>query len=781
MKPRASDSFGAQLKALRQAAGFTQEELATIAGLSVHAISALERGERRHPHVDTVRALAAAFDLNPAARDALLRSARMPDRDATLDELGRAAFPVPLTALVGREPDLGTLREWLADPSARLITLIGPGGVGKTRLALELARETAGAGTFRVVMVELAAVHDHAFVPLAIAEALGLSDVTAADLPFRLRSSSGGGRPVLLVLDNCEQLPGAAPYVAELMAMVPTLRLMATSRAPLRVRGERLYTVEPLACDIDPAATSPADVARVPAVRLFLERARDVQPDFRLTAANVAAVVAICRRLDSLPLALELVAPWMKALTAENLLHRLDDDILLSTPGARDLPERQQTMQVTVAWSYQLLDAREQQAFRRFGALPGRFSVDAAAAVLGTAGEVADPDRAFTAAAALIDKSLLHRVDAPGAPRALYQMLETVRAYAAQALTLAAEHDEALDGLARYCLREATRAEVELVGPLQVEWLDRVLDNLDNFRSVLTWLLEHERAAEACAIAWGIMFFWLIRGRAPEGLQWYERVLAGPGLAPASEARARLGAAVMAYSLGNLPVARAQLVAALDLARPQADRHVVVQAENLLGHVEQAAGNGDAARELFAQSVEGFRRLDVPWGTGNALIGLAGLALAAGETEQAERHLDEATDALRPAGPWFLNLPLYIRATLAVQRGQADAAIACVRDSLACSLRLHDRFAFVYALVPLAAAAAQKRDYAWVARILGARDAVTERPGASVANPSVQKLRDAVEAEARAALGPGRWARAHAAGRVASIDALLRDIERRCS
>jgi predicted ATPase len=624
-------------------------------------------------------------------------------------------------------------------------------------------------------MVELAAVHDHAFVALAIAEALGLSDVTAADLPHCVRASSSGQGPMLVVLDNCEQVPGAAPLVAELMALVPTLRFLATSRAPLRVRGERLFPVEPLACDVDPRTATPAELAHVPAIRLFVERARDVQPGFRLTATNAAAVVAICRRLDSLPLALELAAPWMKVLTAEDLLLRLDRDVLLASAGARDLPERQQTMHATIAWSYHLLD--ERRAFRRFGALPGRFSIDAAAAVLGGgSAEPASPE-AIAAAAALIDKSLLHRVDAPGAPRPLYQMLETVRAYAAQTLTAAAERDDALEGLTRYCMREAAGAEEGLIGPAQVEWLDRVRDNLDNFRSVLAWLLEQRRAAEASAIAWGIMFFWLIRGRAAEGLQWYQRALNVPGLPPGPESRAQLGAAVMAYSLGDLAASRARLVRVLDVARPAGDEHVVVQAENLLGHVEQAAGNGEAAGVLFARSVEGFRALGVAWGTGNALIGLAGLSLAAGELARAEQLLDEATAALRPAGPWFLNLPHYLRATVAVRCGDADAAIACVRESLAGSLHLQDRFAFVYALVPLAAAAAQKGDHAWVARILGARDAVTERPGASVANPSVQQLRDTIEAEARAQLGPSRWARAYAAGRTASIDALLRDID----
>jgi transcriptional regulator with XRE-family HTH domain len=275
----APTSFGAQLKTLREAAGFTQEELATIAGLSVHAVSALERGQRRRPHLETVRALSAALDLTGAIRDALVMSARTPAHSTGADDLGGAALPIPLTHLVGRDTDLQTLRHWLTDPIARLVTLTGPGGVGKTRLALELARAIADEGATRVRFVPLAALRVPAFVASAIAEALGLSDVTT--------------------LDNFEQVLDAAPLVADLVKSVASLRLMVTSRAPLRVRGEREYSVGPLELDAGSEAMSPADLARAPAVRLFIERVRDVQPDFRLTAANAGTVTAICRRLDA--------------------------------------------------------------------------------------------------------------------------------------------------------------------------------------------------------------------------------------------------------------------------------------------------------------------------------------------------------------------------------------------------------------------------------------------------------------------------------------------------
>jgi len=768
-------SFGGQLKALREAAGFTQEELAAIAGLSVHAVSALERGQRRRPHVDTVRALSAALDLTGATRDALL-GARARAHSTAVDELSRVSLPLALTALLGRDAEVQTLRLWLADPGARLITLTGPGGAGKTRLAVELARAMAAEGVIRVAFVPLAAIQNAAFVAPAIGEALGLSDVTALDLPKRARGACDD-QPTLLVLDNFEQLLDATPLVADLLTSVASLRCLATSRAPLHVRGEREYAVGPLALEADADASSPADLARSPAVRLFVERVRDVQPDFRLTPANGPAVAAICRRLDALPLALELAAPWMKVLTAEDLLRRLAHDVLLSSVSPRDVPERQQTMNATVAWSYQLLAPREQRAFRRLGALPGRFPIEAVAAVLAVDdGASTGADDALSAVAALIDKSLLLRAETSVATRPLYQMLETVRAYAALELTAAGERDDAMEGLARYCTGEASRASKALIGPPQVEWLDRVRDDLESYRGALTWLIEQGRAAEATGIAWGLKYFWLIRSHA-EGVQWYEQILNLPSLPGAAESRALLGASGMWWTQGELGRARTGLDRVLALAREAGDMETLVHAEHISGHVEHAVGDVDAARERFASSIEGFRALSIPSGTGIALSGMAVLALATGDADHAERLLDEATSVLRHAGPWFLTWALYVRAILAVRRRNFDEAIALMRESLTRIRELHDKFAFVYALVPLAAAAVLKGDDAWAARILGARDAVTERSGVTVVDKSVRDLRDQSEREARARLGPDRWARAYAAGRSASIDSLLKDID----
>lgn len=776
MNVAAPRSFGAQLRALREAAGFTQEQLATIAGLSVHAVSALERGERRRPHVETMRALSAALDLTGATRDAFFGSARAPAQAAAVDELTRVPLPVPLTVLLGRDRDVRTLRQWLADPAARLITLIGPGGVGKTRLALEVSRAVADEGATRVVYVPLAAIRDPAFVESAIAEAFGLVDATARDLPSRARVACEN-HSTLLVLDNFEHVLDAAPRVADLLTSVPSLKLLVTSRTPLRLRGEREFVVGPLELEADPDARSPADLARIPAVRLFVERVRDVQPDFRLTSANGSTVTEICRRLDALPLALELAAPWIKTLTVDDLLRQLTRGVLPATVGPRDLPQRHQTMNETVAWSYQLLSPDEQRAFRRFSAFPGRFSINAASVVL------ADRDASSTASADvlravadLIDKSLLLRSETSVAAHPRYEMLETVRAYAALELTASGERDDVLEALARYCTSEASLAAEGLVGPAQAEWLDRVRDDLESYRGALRWLIDRRRPLEASGIAWGLKYFWLIRGYAAEGLQWHQEILNLTSLPAEAELRALEGAAVLWYTQGEFERARTGLARALGLAHA-GDTGALVRLEDLSARIEHACGNFTSARDRFTVAVEGFRSRSIPWGTANALSGMASVALATGDAGQAEALLDEAMPLFRQAGPWFLTWALYLRAIVAVQRGNAAEALALVRESLTFIRDLQDKYAFAYTLVPLVAAAVLKGDDAWAARILGARDAVSERTGARVVLKLVHDLQVQSEREVRARLGPDRWAAAYAAGRRTSFDALLKDID----
>jgi predicted ATPase len=694
-----------------------------------------------------------------------------------VDGLNGVSLPVAPTVLLGRDEDVKTLRNRLADAAVRLVTLTGPGGAGKTRLALEVAWRIAVEGRVRVVFVPLGAIRDPAFVAAAIAESFGLLDISALDLSTRVRASCDG-HPTLLLLDNFEQVLDAAPLIAELLASVAVLSVLVTSRAPLHVRGEREYIVGPLALNVGPDAFSPADVTRSPAVRLFVGRVRDVQPDFRVTSANVQTVTAICRRLDALPLALELAAPWLKVLTPEDLLRRLAQDVLFSTVGPRDLPERQQTMNATVAWSYRLLASTEQRVFRRLGVLSGDFSIEAAAAVLaGREGTLAGSDDALGAAAGLIDKSLLLRAEIPAAVRPLYRMLETVRAYAALELNAAGERDDAMEGLVRYCISESSLAAEGLVGPGQGEWLDRVRDDLENYRCALTWLIERGRSVEASSIVYRLFFFWVIRGHASEGLEWYERIAALPSPPPAVEATALVGAAVMRYTQAEFEKSRIAVTRALALASTALDRNWIAVAELLLGHLEHISGNEAAALDCYARSLKETRRIPSPWRVANALTGMARVALATGDFDRAEQLLHEARASLQGGGPWFLLLPLYLRATLAVRRGKPNETLALVRESLVHIRELHDKFAFVHTLVPLAAAAAQMGKNAWAARILGTRHAVTESTGAMIVDRSVNELREETEREVLCRLGPGRWAQAYGAGRKASIDSLMREID----
>jgi tetratricopeptide (TPR) repeat protein len=436
-------------------------------------------------------------------------------------------------------------------------------------------------------------------------------------------------------------------------------------------------------------------------------------------------------------------------------------------------------MTATVAWSYQLLSAGEQQAFRRLGSLPGQFPIEAAAAVLANRdGTSSGDDDALGAVAGLIDKSLVLRADASTASRPLYRMLETVRAYAALQLAVAGESDDAMEGLARYCTREAARAMAGMMSPAQVEWLDRVRDDLESYRIVLARLIEHARANEAADIAWHLVFFWLIRWHAAEGLRWYEQILQLPNLEPAAETKALVGSAAMRYTQADIAGARTALVQALQLAHDAGDSEAAAYAEIVLAHVEHAGGNEEAARDRFARSVDGFRALAVPWGAANALGGMAAVAFATGDHGEADRLLEEATSMRAKVGPWFTSVALRVRAMLAVQRGSPDEAIAIVREGLAEIRKLQDKFAFVNTLIPLAAAAALKGDDAWAARILGAQDAVSERTGAAIVDRAVQALREETERGVRVRLGRGKWSSTYAAGRSASIDALIKDIDR---
>jgi tetratricopeptide (TPR) repeat protein len=431
-------------------------------------------------------------------------------------------------------------------------------------------------------------------------------------------------------------------------------------------------------------------------------------------------------------------------------------------------------MSATVAWSYQLLEPGEQRAFRRLSVLPGRFSMDAAAAALD--GDAAADD-GVAMVARLIDKSFVQRVELSSADRPLYQMLETVRAFAALELD-PVEREAAADGLARYCVAEAMAAGEALVGADQAAALGRAREDLENYRVAMEWLLAHGRTSEACEIAWGLVLFWLIRGLAAEGLRWYQEVLGRPSLSPRDESRACVGAALMLYAQGQLDAARAALERALPLTAADDAVLVRAQAETMYGHVEHASGNVREALDRFSRGALAFQAAGSSWGEGSALSGKGGATLALGDWAAAEALLDRAIACLRGFGPWFVTPVLCFRSLLALQQGRPREVLVRLRESLGYIRALQDRYSFVYALLPLAAAAMLEGDDVWAARVLGARDAVADRTGSRVVVGVVNELQVRTERTVRERLGETRWEAAYTAGRTASIDSLLEDIDR---
>ena len=735
-------------------------------------------------------------------------------------------LPASLTRLVGRERELAMVLDGLQD--ARLLTLAGVAGVGKTRLALEAASCLATAFERGVWLVELASLGDPALVPdaVAVAVALGLREQPGATIAEALCRTLRP-RELLLILDNCEHLVGACAEFADmLLRACPRLRVLATSREPLRVVGERVVSLSPL--PLPPSTGSlvgglPAsEAATYDAVRLFVERASAARADFALTDGNAAAVADVCRRLDGIPLAIELAATHVASLAPEQIAERLGDRFRLLSVGRRTGLPHHRTLWALVDWSYDLLSEPERALLRRLSAFSGGCTLDAAEAVSSGLGV----ERAEVAGllGQLVDKSLVVAEQQGAGVR--YCQLETLREYGRERLREACEAAPTLDRHLAWCLSLAERGDIQLRGHEQGAWLLLLEAEHDNLRAALAWSLagpitirapgaadanRTERAMRGLELACALGWFWAVRGHFGEGRRWLEAMLAVAGEVPPSVRAMILDrAALIVGAQGEYRPATAYLDAALTLARRAGDDRVLADAARQRAYLAANEGDFAAAEALGAQSLAAARRLDDPWEVAQAAFLRSHVARHRGDRDEALALADESLALFRAAGDRRgVACALYTLGALARERGELDRAAELLGISLAEARALGNEDLASWAFFELGVAAALRSDRASAsallsdaalrfrdlgnvrglansilelgllalergvaeraARLLGAADVLREVVGAAWW-PSQRARFDEGRAAARAALGEEAFATAWVVGRAMSVE-----------
>ncbi len=639
---------------------------------------------------------------------------RFSEKPAQQIETRPSNIPVQRTRFVGREKEVDAAKELLLRPDVRLVTVTGPGGIGKTRLAVEVATGLVQHFVGGIHFVPLSPLLDPGLIASVIVQTLGIREA-GGQSPLEIikkNLQAAGPAPMLLLLDNFEHLIQAAPTVAELLAMAPNLKILVTSRAVLHVYGEHEFPVPPLALPDARSMPSLQVLSQVPAVALFVQRAIAAKPDFELDRENAAAVSEICSRLDGLPLAIELAAARVKVLSLASIRTRLASRLQLLTGGARDLPQRQQTLRGAIAWSYDLLTSAEQRLFRRLSVFVGGCNLEGVEAVCDTKGDL-DLDL-LDGMASMVDKSLLQQIERANG-ESQFTMLETIREYASEKLQAGGEEASTKRAHAAYCLvlaeEEATdKSAVE--GP---EWLERFALEHDNFRAALEWLTETGNAEWGLRLGTALFRFWETREDLAEGRDWLDKLLKLPAAAAPTKARARalFTAGVLATGQVDYVPSDALLGESLDIARQLGDKQGAAVSLNALGVNARNRRDLAAAQARFEESLTLWREWDGDQkAVARALSNLASVAKLQGDYARAGSLYAECLGIFQGLGDgtgvaWSLNS----QGDVARDQGDSAAAQLLYEQALAIFREIGDRWGIAGTLTDLGTLAREQRNY----------------------------------------------------------------------
>jgi predicted ATPase/DNA-binding CsgD family transcriptional regulator len=653
--------------------------------------------KRRHP---SARHGALSLLSRTSHRRSLARLARPYIR------LPAHGIPAQPTPLIGRDDEVRLVREQLARDDVRLLTLTGPAGTGKTRLALQAAVELSAAVRDGAVLVNLAPISDARLVTSEIARALGIREERSGLALLDSLKLALHDKQLLLVLDNFEQVADAAPQIADLLAACPTLKVLSTSRATLRLRWEHEVAVPPLQVPDLPRLLPLDELSLVPSVALFIARAQAVTPEFRLTDANAAAVAEICVRLDGLPLAIELAAARAKIFAPAAILARLESRFDLLRADTRDRPDRHQTLRAALDWSYHLLPPAEQRLLRVLSVFVGGCTLDAVASVAQTP--------PVDGIASLVDKSLLRQVNTSDAETRCY-MLETVRQYALERLAGSGDLDAVRARHAAHFLELAEAAEPELTGPRQVLWLEVLEREHDNLRAALRWCIDQRDMEMAARLGGAVWRFWSVRGFPREGRDWIAEMLrALEGVHSEIHARVLAGAGRLAFDQGDYTAARALYEQSLDIRRRLGSADAIARSLGHLGDVAHQTGDYRAAQALFEQSLAMLRSLNDAQGVAEELDKLGLTVRCLGDYAQARMLYEEALAISRELGDRTREAQILNNlGRVAYYQSDFPRSLRLHQDSLAIRREVGDRRGIATSLCDLGDAAQQVGDFAW--------------------------------------------------------------------